>query len=358
MNIIELHEESWLQLDARRSSLPSALLLAGQRGNGKFELAQHFVASLLCENLSATHQACTRCLACGWFAQGNHPDFRLLQAENTAAESPLKTSESPSQPAPEETPASEGGASKKLSRQITIEQIRALDEFLHIGTHREGARIVLIHGAEAMNRATANALLKSLEEPLPGTLFLLVSDEADRLLPTVRSRCQLMTIPPVNVSRALRYLQDEQVEDAARYLALAGGAPLLAAQLSRQGARQLLDALLVEMSRGRQLVPVQSAAALERILKADKNSAALKRLIEWAQKWLFDLALTCLARPPRYFLAETASLKSLAALTNTLKIMAFNRKAIQYKADCEQTLNTRLFLENFFIHYAALFQKR
>ena len=161
MNMIELHPEFWAGLLARRARLPHALLLSGQRGIGKFALARQFAESLLCEQPGVAQEACGHCAACGWLRQGNHPDFRLLQPEALAGEA-----------AGSEPDAS--GSKKKPSQQITIDQIRDLDEFLHVGTHRQGARIVLIHPAEAMNRATANAILKSLEEPIPGTLFLLV----------------------------------------------------------------------------------------------------------------------------------------------------------------------------------------
>ncbi len=86
MNIIEMHSQSWQQLCERRAQLPHALLIAGQRGIGKFELARSFAASLLCEARTESGSACGRCLACGWLAQGNHPDFRLLQPDALAEE--------------------------------------------------------------------------------------------------------------------------------------------------------------------------------------------------------------------------------------------------------------------------------
>ena len=81
MNIIELHREAWAQLGARREQLPHALLISGQRGIGKFDLARKFAESLRCVFLSAYAQTCGICSACGWLAQGNHPDFRLLQPD-------------------------------------------------------------------------------------------------------------------------------------------------------------------------------------------------------------------------------------------------------------------------------------
>jgi DNA polymerase-3 subunit delta' len=105
---------------------------------------------------------------------------------------------------------------EEASQQITIDQVRALDDFLHVGTHRHGARLVLLNPAEAMNRATANALLKSLEEPIASTLFILVSSEPNRLLPTIRSRCQAVPVRRPAPAVADKWLHDAGVRDAER----------------------------------------------------------------------------------------------------------------------------------------------
>ncbi len=341
MNIIELHSEAWAQLGARRAQLPHALLISGQRGIGKFALARLFAESLLCEQATADSQACGACVACGWLAQGNHPDFRLLQPDALAED---------------EGDAVENSSKKKPSQQITIAQVRALDDFLHVGTHRHGARVILINPAEAMNRSTANSLLKSLEEPIANTLFILVTSEPQRLLPTIRSRCQQLPVPQPARSRAEEWLRQADVGDAAHWLALAGGSPLLAVELGGNEERILLDALVAEMSRGSRLDPLAAAAALDRVVKAEKRPAPLKRLIEWVQKWLFDLTLVSAGLPVRYFLAQAQFLQRQASTTDTAILLAFSRKTLQYKMQCEQPLNSRLFLEEFFLSYAALFR--
>jgi DNA polymerase-3 subunit delta' len=81
MNAIDLHAKVWSGLQARRGKLPHSLLLVGQKGLGKFELARRFAASLLCESPTIDGLPCDKCLACNWFEQGNHPDFRLLQPD-------------------------------------------------------------------------------------------------------------------------------------------------------------------------------------------------------------------------------------------------------------------------------------
>lgn len=341
MNIYDLHEEAWLQLCARRAQLPHALLISGQRGIGKFDLARNFAESLLCENPTPASLPCGGCSACGWLAQGNHPDFRLLQPDALAEADDIGVDTT---------------SKKKPSQQITIDQVRALDDFLHVGTHRHGARVILINPAEAMNRSTANSLLKSLEEPIVNTLFLLVSSEPDRLLATIRSRCQSIRVPQPAPGLAESWLQQAGISDAGHWLALAGGSPQLAVELGGSEERVLLEALIAEMSRGVELDPLAAATEIDRAVKAEKRPAPLKRMIEWSQKWLFDLTLASKGLPVRYFLKQERPLRQLAKSADALNLLAFDRKTLQYKLQCEQPLNSRLFLEEFFLNYAALFQ--
>lgn len=341
MNVISLHKEVWSGLNARRQRLPHALLLTGQRGIGKFDLARRFAASLLCEQPTSTHEACGVCAACGWMSQGNHPDFRLLQPEALSEESAEE---------------GESASKKKPSQQITIDQVRALEDFLHVGTHRRGARVVLVHPAEAMNRSAANAVLKSLEEPIQDTVFVLVSSEPERLLPTIRSRCQVTPVARPEAARARDWLTNAGVGDAERWLALAGGAPLLAAELGSSDERGLLEALIAELSRGKQIDSLSVSSGLDKIVKGEGRPVPLKSVLEWSQKWLLDLALVCHGEAPRYFIRQTELLKKLASATNSRNVQAFHRKTLQYRLYCEQPLNTRLFLEEFFMNYAAVFQ--
>ena len=345
MNVIDLHNALWHQLQGRRDKLPHALLLSGIRGLGKGELARAFASSLLCESPQTGGRACGACPACNWLSQGNHPDFRLLQPGALA----------------ESEQGDEGEAkdsAKKASQQITIDQVRALDEFLHVGTHRHGLRIIIVRPAEAMNRSTANALLKTLEEPAAGTLFLLVSDEPERLLPTIRSRCQRMAVPLPSAENANRWLIAAGVGEADRWLGLAGGAPILAAELAASGERQLIDALVQQLARGAGMDPLAAAAALDKLVKAEKGAQPMKRLMEWAQKWLVDLSLRSAGLGSRYFVAEGSHLDAVVRAANPLRLLAFSRKSLQYKRHAEHPLNSRLFLEEFFMGYAAIFDRR
>ena len=337
MNVIELHQPVWDGLQARRGQLPHALLLVGQKGLGKYELAKQFAASLLCESPEPHGLACGKCLACNWYSQGNHPDFRLLQPDALN----------------EEAEAEEG--KKKLSQQITIDQVRGMDEFLTVGTHRGGLRIVIVNPTEAMNRSTANALLKTLEEPGPSTLFLLVSSEPIRLLPTIRSRCQVVPVPIPSAKRAAKILAEAGLADAGRWLALAGGSPILALEFSRSGETAWLEILIKRLSAGKATDPLGSASEIEKLIKEAKGKLLLKHVVEAIQKWLVDLTLAKNTMPVRYVLPQATTISGLADMIPAMRLINAYRDMISNRQECEQPVNPRLFLEGLFLDYRALF---
>lgn len=337
MNVIDLHSKVWSALQGRRQRMPHSLLLVGQKGLGKFDLARSFAASLLCESPQVDGVACGQCLACNWFAQGNHPDFRLLQPEALSDDLEVEDGK------------------KKPSQQITIDQVRGLDEFFNVGTHRGGLRIVLVNPTEAMNRSTANSLLKTLEEPSPNTLFLMVSSEPMRLLPTIRSRCQVVPVPLPSATLSAKILADEGVDRAEHWLALAGGAPALALDMAESGQSAWLELLANRLGGGRTVDPLSMASEFEKLLKDSKGRLLLKQVVDAVQKWLVDLNLARSGLPIRYFLQHQAKISGLADMIPPARLVQSYRAAINRRQEAEQPLNARLFLEGLFLEYRALF---
>src|SRR5204862_6143160 len=132
----------------------------GAPGVGKLALAERFGQLLVCEKRGQGIQPCGSCDGCRWFLGGNHPDVRFLEPETMARNAAVAEEG-------EEPKAKEG----KASNQIKIEQTRALGDFVHVVSHRGGRRVAIVHPAEDMNTATANSLLKNLEEPPAGAVF-------------------------------------------------------------------------------------------------------------------------------------------------------------------------------------------
>ena len=181
MKPLSWHREALARLLEGRERLPHALLVHGPTGIGKVDFARALAAAMLCEG-SRRDGACGTCPSCHWFSQGNHPDYREILPEAAADDEEGET---------------EGEAQrteKPKSLVIKIDQVRAVADFISLSTHRAGHRVLVIHPGEAMQPAGANALLKTLEEPPPHTLIVLVSDRPARLLPTILSRCRRLAL--------------------------------------------------------------------------------------------------------------------------------------------------------------------
>jgi DNA polymerase-3 subunit delta' len=322
--------DAWSRLAARRAALPHALLLRGRPGLGKTLLARRFAQGLLCEAPAADGAPCCECPACNWFAQGNHPDFRQVEPEILGAVVAA--------PGERDGP----GRSDSLSKQIRIDQVRELQGFLAIGTHRGGARVVIVRPAEAMNAATANALLKSLEEPGPKTLFILVSSQPQRLLPTIRSRCQAIDVSMASREDALAWLRARQVKDPEAELAFAGAAPL--AVLEQTDASDVRARLVDELGRR----PFQPLAVADRCGTVEPPT-----VVDILQKWTHDLARSAAGLPVRYFPGHAAALRALSTATDRIALLRFGRDLSGARAMAQHPLNARLFVEDLFIRYAA-----
>jgi DNA polymerase-3 subunit delta' len=196
-----------------------------------------------------------------------------------------------------------------------------------------------------MNVAASNALLKNLEEPPPGTVFLLVSSMPDRLLPTVRSRCQRILVLPAVPADAVPWLAAQGVADPEAALAYSGNAPFAALEDAEE--RRPREALLRELAGGQ-----PDALAL-----ADAcQGTAPVRVIAWLQKWVADLVLARVANGTRYHLRQLPALRGLAETASLDRLLRFERWLGACAAVAQHPLNPRLFLEATFIRYAQLWE--
>jgi DNA polymerase-3 subunit delta' len=332
-------EPAWTQLQQLRARLPHALLFYGPAGIGKSGFIEAFAQSLLCENVRDDGHACGTCASCGWFSQGNHPDYRRVRPEALEDEAPPAEGED----------AGDGDKKSKsartASKDIKIEQIRALADFMNISTHRRGLRVVVLYPAEALNMPASNALLKTLEEPPPGTVFLLASNGLDRLLPTILSRCRKFALPTPDHAAALAWLQAQGVNDADGWLREQGGAPLAALAQAEAGSREELDTLLQVLAQPN----VESA-----LRAADKLSKApLGTLVAWQQRWLYDVFSYKLSGAIRYYPRYRRELAALAGRVSTARLMRAIKWATERRAVADHPLSPKLFVEDMLLDYTA-----
>ena len=253
----------------------------------------------------------------------------------------------------------EAGAGKsKPSIQIVIEQVRQLRGRLEVSAHQSGARVVIIDPAEAMNRNTANALLKLLEEPPPQTVFLLVSSAPRGLLPTIRSRCQAWDFPRPDPGQTARWLTDHAGDLAASadaLLALCGGMPVAAADLAAADGEALRARFLTDVLSVPRKDPLMLAGDWDAWLRPKKGAGGhleLPRLIDWMLRWVWDLTATRLGGAARYFPDRQTDLSGLARGANQAAMLDCYNSCIQIRRAVSHPLNVRLLLEDMLLRYA------
>jgi DNA polymerase-3 subunit delta' len=332
----------WQQLLHSRRFWGHALLFKGKKGTGKYDFARQLAKSLLCSAPATGQQACGQCPSCGWFEQESHPNFYQVVPEAFAAAN---------EPAEKEESDEKSGttAKKSASQQIGIEQIRKLNDFVYLTGHQSGFKIVLIYPAEAMNTAAANALLKKLEEPPPDVLFILVTHQPQHLLPTIRSRCQQLAMPQPDVAASVAWLRQQGINDPEECLAAAGYTPLSALQLAKGGDAQSFEQFIRQVGDPKRLDPLQLAEALQQ--------SSLPVVVNWLQKWCYDLISYRTTGKVRYFLKQLPVIQTLSSQLNPLVCGAFARELNNKQKLAHHPLNPRLFLEDLFIAYAAMMQQ-
>lgn len=201
--------------------LPHALLLSGAAGMGKRDFATRFSHAILCDTPAGDGSACGQCRGCLLMQAGSHPDYLRVEPEE------------------------EG-------KSIGIDAVRELARFQALKSQYGRQRVIQLQPADALNANSSNALLKTLEEPAGETVLLLVTDRPMALLPTIRSRCQQILFRPLSAAgdETLQWL-NQQLPDAAQeagvLLQMAGGAPLKAVALGRDGGLALQQQLFADL---------------------------------------------------------------------------------------------------------------
>jgi DNA polymerase-3 subunit delta' len=230
--------------------LPHALLLYGSAGLGKGALAEWIARATLCEH--SERAPCGECTSCTLHEAGSHPDLRRVYVE----------------------------IGKK---QVAIDDVRDLIGALALKSYRGGRKVGIVDPADAMNVNGANALLKTLEEPSPNTLLILVVARGDRLPATIASRCQRLRIAPPPSATAVAWLgRQQRGVDWSGPLALAGGAPLRALALVQGGGAELER----EMAEWPALLSRPDADVVGLAERAAKSLPAER--LRWIENWITD----------------------------------------------------------------------
>ena len=278
MDFLSADSLPWLKDPQRRmrtaitaGRLPHSLLLLSAPGLGSEQLAHWMTALALCE--SPGERPCDACASCRLLRSDTHPDVHAVRLEEDA-------------------------------QQIKIDQVRELIESLTLKSYRGGYKVGIIEGAEALNANGSNAFLKTLEEPAPRTMLILIARPSHRLPATIASRCLRLSVRPPSTEAAIEWLEanSSAAKPWSAALALAGGAPLLALQLDAEG----LSAIDADM---RQSIAELSEGSVDITLLSERwvrSNPGVR--ITWLENWITQRVQAALGSATSHQTAEPVRL--------------------------------------------------
>ena len=289
-----------------------AWLLHGPSGLGQYRLALNLARAWLCEAPDAGG-SCGVCGSCHAIDVRTHADLCVLMPETTMLELAW--------PLSEKAQAEIDDKKRKASREIRVDAMRDAIEFAQRTSARGRGKVVLVYPAEQMNTITANALLKTLEEPAGDVRFVLGSESAHQLLPTIRSRCLGHAMAWPAPALASQWLQEQGVDatDATRLLQAAGGRP---------------DDVLAMLASGRkaddwQRFPAAMAAGEIALVR----DWPVVELVDALQKLCHDTLCVQQGAQPRFFALKAGkaySTTALQALTQWAQALKNSRKTMDH----------------------------
>jgi len=282
--------------------LPHALLVHGPAGVGKDIFAWTLAAALQCRQRAEDFAPCSHCAECALSFAGSHPDLHVVRRPDDR-------------------------------KTISVDQVRDLSEELAMTSMRRGYRVAIVTPAHLMTQNAQNALLKTLEEPAPRTLLLLVTSRPSGLLATLRSRCQRIEIARPTASEARAWLNGRlAAEPPPGLLELAGGSPLRAIALADRYApleAQMIDALGALLARRAEVTVVAN----------DLLGEGLPVRLDWLEHWLGDVIrsrtpgiATQLTLPGGALLQRAAATVNITAVFNLVDRIREARRLLDSSA--------------------------
>ena len=312
----------WIQAQAKAllQQRGHAWLLSGPSGLGQYGLGMALVRAWLCENVGEMG-ACGQCASCHAIDVRTHADLCVLMPETRMLELGW--------PLGEKAQSDIDDKKRKPSKEIRVEALRDAIEFSQRTSARGRGKAVLVYPAEDMNAIAANALLKTLEEPPGDVKFVLASESAHQLLPTIRSRCLAhgMQWPDTEAARAWLMAQGVEAKQAGEALIICGQRPEDALAWAQSGRDATLWAGF--------------AKAMARGDVAYVRDWSGRELLDAQHKLCHDLLALAVNAPPRFFAPQTlCEPRSVAALTR------WNQQLNAHQRTVDHPFNAGLLLES------------
>jgi DNA polymerase-3 subunit delta' len=299
-------------------------LFVGPAGVGKRRFAVELAKALLCERPHSENalEACDRCDSCLLVDAGTHPDLFMVGRPEDKNEVPIEVM-------------------KELCRSFSLKSARG------------HGKVGILDDADDLNEESANCFLKTLEEPPPFSVFILIGTSLDRQLATIKSRCQIVRFPPLANDIVRQLLQKQGISDAKmldRLIRLAGGSPGQALALAdetlwnfrRDLLKGLVEPKVDSVGLARKFVEFAEEAGKETALQRRRAAQAMRLLVEA----LTDaLRLSAGAAPRTAEPAELPLLESLSQRAGAAKIQAALERCLETETQLGRYVQISLVLE-------------
>ena len=297
--------------------LHHAYLFVGPVGVGKRTVALTLAKAIHCTEKNG--DSCNECSNCARIQTSNHPDVRVVE--------PLPG-----------------------KKEISIDQIREIQKELNFRSFSGGKKIAILDPATLINWSAQNALLKTLEEPPPQSVLILISPTAGGLLPTLRSRCLCVSFGPLPRDFVAQFLisrKGKTAQEAEFLAAMSMGSLAKAINMEQDVLLKNRQAWVEKLN---SLSPGNYRAAAEMAEKLAVNREECLKFLEWAEGWCRDLTVICAAGNPQAAvnLDMAAQIQHLAAQYGLDRVLEIHSETSQATARIHRNVNRRMVLESLF----------
>ena len=320
MNIYPWQKSSWNELFLDELRMPHAYIFYGTQTQEINKFVDELIKSILCSQPSEENFACGKCQDCLW-SKTNHPDLKIVESSSDKDEN-------------------------LNSDVLNVANAREVKKFLELTSHQaNGKKIVAVYDAERLNIAASNALLKIIEEPPNDCLIIFTVNDIANLLPTIISRCRLITFPKPSIKDAKEFLSQTDNIDLIDNLQLYNNAPL---QLINE--KEMLantNIIINELKKGNKI-------DLMKINNIWLDNG-LVWIINLVQKWAYELLLCKLSEGHNYFPNNIKAVQELALNADLSKLLTYQISLNTIKSYAKTTVNKEINLGTVMIEYKKIF---
>lgn len=320
---------NYLKRQCEPDNIRHAYLITGPEGVGRLTLAKAFVKALNCQNPPAPNDFCGTCQACRQIEAEAWPDLNILYLEEN-------------------------------TREIKIDQVRAMQKTLALAPYQSQWRVVIIPDFQKANIAAANALLKSLEEPPARAIIILTADARENLLETIASRCGILRLRPTSVDATAKILQNELdfLKDEAQVIAhLSGGRVGKAFHFAQN--EELLEQYHDILAQLHEVLPQTKRARLQYAEAVTKRKGNQRENVSallsvWLTFWRDVMIAHSGAALPIVNLTQSELVQQIASQLSLPQIEAILKAHEKGLEQIDANVNSRLVLENILLHIPRL----